>query len=374
MTIGVGIAGLSARGGWAAGAHLPALAAVEGIELRALTAGSAASARAAGDAYGVPAYPSVDELARDENVDLVVVAVKVPHHRELVLPALAAGVPVLTEWPLAVDLAEARELERAAGGTRTFAGLQGRSSPTFRWLADLVSRGFVGEVLSATVVASSTEWGTPVSPPQVYTLDRRLGATMLTIAFGHAIDTVSMVVGELQDVVATTATRRPRVPLAGTGQFVAMTAEDQIAVSGTLPGGAVLSAHHRGGAVTEAGFSLTVDGTEGRLEVTGAEFPHIGPVAVRGVRGRGPLAELPLPAGYDNYPQLAGTVRHTLTHAYATIRDDLRHGTSVAPDFAHAVRRHRLLDAIARSAAEGRRVLLSDPRTQTLRRPCAGAR
>ncbi|MFF7987179.1 hypothetical protein ACFZDK_50295 [Streptomyces sp. NPDC007901] len=46
-------------------------------------------------------------------------------------------------------------------------------------------------------MASSTEWGTPVSPNMVYTLDRKLGATMLTIAFGHAIDLVSMVVGEL---------------------------------------------------------------------------------------------------------------------------------------------------------------------------------
>ncbi len=37
----------------------------------------------------------------------------------------------------------------------------------------------------------------------VYTLDRTPRATMMTIAFGPAIDLVSMVVGELQDVVAT---------------------------------------------------------------------------------------------------------------------------------------------------------------------------
>jgi len=231
--IGVGIVGLSASGGWAAGAHLPALAAVDGIELRALMASSEATARAAGAAYGVPAYTSVEQLAGDENVDLVVVAVKVPRHRELVLPALDAGVPVLTEWPLAVGLREAEEMEGAAGTTRTFVGLQGRSSPTFRWLADLVSEGAVGRVLSATVVASSTEWGTPVPERMVYTLDRELGATMLTIPFGHAIDLVSMVVGELQDVVATTATRRPQVPLGRTGRLVPMTAEDQIAISGT---------------------------------------------------------------------------------------------------------------------------------------------
>ena len=42
--------------------------------------------------------------------------------------------------------------------------------------------------------------------------------------------------------------------------------------------------------------------------------------------------------------------------SYAAIRDDLAHGTAVAPGFGHAVKRHRLLDAITRSAATGRRV------------------
>jgi predicted dehydrogenase len=145
-----------------------------------------------------------------------------------------------------------------------------------------------------------------------------------------------------------------------------MTAEDQIAISGTVAGGAILSVHHRGGAASGAGFSLIIDGTEGRLEIIGAEFPHIGPVTVYGTRSGGPLAQLTLPSGYDDYPALAGTAIHTLAHAYAAVRDDLVHGTVLAPDFTHAVKRHRLLDAIARSAATGRRKALRphDPLAQ----------
>jgi predicted dehydrogenase len=357
--IGVGIVGLSATGGWAAGAHLPAMAAVDGIELRALTASTDASARAAGEAYGVDANSSVERLVQREDVDLVVVTVKVPRHRELVLPALAAGVPVLCEWPLAVDLPEAEELELAARGTASFVGLQGRSAPTFRWLRDLVADGYVGEVLSATLTASSAGWGGPVSERGRYTLDRSSGATMLSIAFGHAIDVTSMVVGELEDVVATTATRRPLVPLEGTDELVPMTAEDQIAMSGTLTGGAILSAHYRGGTVSGPGFSLIVDGTEGTLEITAPSHPNVNPVTVRGSRGSALLAELPVPDAYDQYPQLVDTRIHALAHAYAAIRDDLAHGTSVVPSFAHAVKRHRLLDAITRSAATGQRLTLA---------------
>lgn len=355
--VGVGIVGLSATEGWAARAHVPALAQLDGMDLRGLVASSVASGRRAGAAHGVPAYPSAEALAQAPDVDLVVVAVKVPDHRDPIEAALRADVAVLSEWPLAVDLPEAQELQRAAAGRRTFVGLQGRTTPTFRWLADLVRDGYVGDVLSTAIVAASLGWGTPTSERARYTLDRRNGATLLTIVGGHMIDAASSVVGEPEELVATTATRRPFVPHVETGALVAMTAEDQIAVSGTLAGGGVFSFHLRGG-VPEAGFSMLVDGTEGRLAITAPTHPHIAPVTVRGARGEAPLAELALPDGCDRFGDLRGTPVHALLHAYATIRDDLRDGTTVAPDFAHAVRRHRLLDAIQQSAATGRRVVV----------------
>ena len=315
---------------------------------RGLTASSAASAQAASDAFGVPAYQSVSELA--QAVDLVLVAVKVPRHRELILPALELGVPVLSEWPLGLDLHEAEELERAARGTPTFVGLQGRSAPVFRWLADLVAdgsrrRGAVGDRLGV-------DGGLGPTGVRAHALHARSrnGATMLTIAFGHAIDTVTKVVGELEEVVATTATRRPQVALAGTAGH---RRDDRRG-----PDRGVRDRAGRGGPVrplrggTRSGFSLTIDGTEGTLEVTAASHPHLAPVTVRaGVAG-----ELTLPDGYDAFPHLAGTPAHSVAHAYAAIRDDLAQGTTSAPDFAHAVKRHRLLDAIQRSAATGQRV------------------
>ncbi|GAA0940880.1 Gfo/Idh/MocA family oxidoreductase [Pseudonocardia zijingensis] len=353
-TIGVGIVGLSATGGWGAGAHVPALSAAGGFELRGLVGGSTTSARAASEVHGVPAYRSVERLAQAEDIDLVVVTVKTPRHRELVLPALAAGRPVFCEWPLAVDLGEAEEIASAARAVPTFVGLQGRSSPTFRWLAGLVSDGYVGEVLSATVSSTVTEWGGPVAQRMLYTLDRTLGATMLGIAFGHAIDAASMVVGDLQDVVATTAVRHPHVRLGGGDRLVPMTADDQIAVSGRLPNGAILSAHQRGGTAAGSSFSMVIDGTAGTLEVTAPDHPHVVPVLVRGARRGEPLTTLTRPD--DPYRHLAQTPIHSLVHAYAGIGHTLRGGPRTVPDFAHAVRRHRLLDAITRSAETGRRI------------------
>lgn len=354
--IGVGMVGLSATGGWGRAAHLPAMAAAGGFELRGLVAQSAASGAAASAVHRVPSYASVEELAGADDVDVVVVTVKTPLHRDVVLPALAAGKPVFCEWPFAVDRDEAEQMTAAATGLSTFVGLQGRSTPAFRWLAALVAQGYIGDVLSATVLSTAVEWGTPVSDSMLYTLDRTQGATMLGIAFGHAIDPALMVVGELCDVVATTAVRHPHVPLGRTGRVVAMTADDQIAISGSLPNGAVLSAHQRGGTAGGPSYSMVIDGTEGTLEATAGSHPHLAPVSVRGARKGEQLAPLPLPPEYDRFPRLAGSAIHSLAHAYAGIRDELRGRSRTVPDFAHGLRRHRLLDAIVESAATGRRV------------------
>ena len=220
VPIGVGIVGLGATRGWAGLAHVPALAALEGFELRALSASSEESARAAGEKYHVPlAFASTEELVARNEVQLVVVAVKAPLHREIVSAALLAGKMVLCEWPLATSVAEAEEMAAHAEAKRlrTFVGLQGRSAPPLRYLADLIDEGYVGRVLSTSLIASGEMWGPVYGPSEAYMLDRNNGATMLSIPFAHAIDALTMVLGDLTEVTATMAGRRPIVRHADTG-------------------------------------------------------------------------------------------------------------------------------------------------------------
>src|SRR5258706_13076591 len=97
-TLGVGIIGVSPVRGWAAAAHIPALRALPNYELRALSARSAESARAAGDVFGVSAvFSDHEQLVAQPDIDVVAVTVKVPRHRELVTAALAAGKAVYGE-------------------------------------------------------------------------------------------------------------------------------------------------------------------------------------------------------------------------------------------------------------------------------------
>jgi predicted dehydrogenase len=111
-----------------------------------------------------------------------------------VLAALHAGTPVLCEWPLAMDLAGAEGLAAVASdrGVRTTVGLQGRSAPVVRYLRDLVADGYVGDVLSTTLVASPGAWGETFLPREPFLLDRDSGNTMLSVAVGHLADALSM--------------------------------------------------------------------------------------------------------------------------------------------------------------------------------------
>src|SRR6266516_5472449 len=157
-TLGVGIVGVSPARGWAATAHIPALRALPNYEIRALTTHSEESARAAGEVFGIGAvFSDHEQLVTQPDIDLVAVTVKVPHHRELVSAALAAGKAVYCEWPLGRDLADARAMAALAAErrVRTVVGLQARQAPAIEYVRELLRDGYVGEVLSTTMLGLS---------------------------------------------------------------------------------------------------------------------------------------------------------------------------------------------------------------------------
>src|SRR6266516_6089133 len=154
-TLGVGIIGVSPVRGWAATAHFPALRALPTYEIRALSGHTAESARAAGEVFGVRAvFSDPKQVVSQPDIDVVAGTVKVPHHRELVSAALAASKAVYCEWPLGRDLDDARAMAALAAdkGVRTVVGLQARQAPAIAFVQQLLSDGYVGEVLSTTMV------------------------------------------------------------------------------------------------------------------------------------------------------------------------------------------------------------------------------
>jgi predicted dehydrogenase len=360
--LGVGIIGVSPNRGWAATAHIPALHALPNYEIRALSAHSAESARAAGDAFGVSAvFSDHKQLVTQPDIDVVAVTVRVPHHRELVSAALVAGKAVYCEWPLGRDLDDARAMAALATeqGLRTVVGLQARQAPAIEFVQELLRDGYVGRVLSTTIVGLSVI-GDTLGRPNAYMLDKTNGANVITIAFGHTLDILNFVLGEFSDLSAVSDLRRPLITIEETGEQVAKTAPDQIAVIGTLTSGATASVHIREAAAGGTGFLWEINGTHGTLQITAdAALPEIYPLTVAGAHGRNEPAELPVPGSLiQKWPaisSLKGAPAFNVARAYAAFAADLENGTHTVPDFADAVRRHEVIAAVERSAVSGER-------------------
>jgi predicted dehydrogenase len=359
----VGIIGVSPDRGWAATAHIPALRALPNYEIRALSAHTAESARAAGEAFGISAvFADHEQLVTQPDIDVVAVTVKVPHHRELVDAALVTGKAVYCEWPLGRDLADARAMAALATdqGLRTVVGLQGRQAPAIEFVSGLVRDGYVGEVLSTTIVGLSIP-GDAVVKANAYMLDNINGANLLTIAVGHSLDTLSYVLGEFADLSAVSDLRRPLIRIEETGEELVKTAADQVAVIGTLTSGATASIHIREAVSGGTGFLWEINGTDGTLRITAdGPLPGIFPMALAGAQGRNELTQLAVPTALSQkWPALSsleGAPAFNVGRTYAAFAADIDNGKHTVPDFADAVRRHEIIAAIEKSAASGERV------------------
>jgi predicted dehydrogenase len=362
-TLGVGIIGVSPVRGWAATAHIPALRALPNYEIRALSGHSADAARAAGDVFGVSAvFADHQQLVTQPDIDVVAVTVKVPHHRQLVSAALTAGEAVYCEWPLGRDLDDAKAMATLAAEqrVRTVIGLQARQAPAIEFVQELLADGYVGEVLSTTMIGLSIP-GDVVGQPNAYMLDKTNGANLLTISVGHSLDILNHVLGEFADLSAVSDLRRPRITIEETGQHIVKTAADQIAVIGTLTSGATASIHIREAVAGGTGFLWEINGTDGTLRITAdAAQPQIFPLTVTAAHGRNEPTQLAAPAALtQKWPALTslqGTPAYNVGRAYAAFAADIDNGTRTVPDFTDAVRRHEVIAAIERSAASGERV------------------
>jgi predicted dehydrogenase len=333
----IGITGANAQRGWATDAHLGALRALPGLVIQAVSARTLAIAQEAQALYGaVTAYDDSLALARDPDVDVVAVTVKVPEHRAIVLAAIAAGKHVYCEWPLGRDIAEAREMAAAAqaAGVHVAIGLQGANSLAVRHAARLVREGVIGRPLSLRVVSPTAGWGAESPAHYAYLQDKRNGATLATIAGGHTLAAIEAVVGDYADVSALASIVQGQMQISGTVEVVARTCADHLIVTGRHVGGCVSTLEVVGG-VIDLPFVFELRGTAGRLAVTTTPSSVAQPSATAPALG-GPPANV--------------------SELWARFAEDIRNGTTTVPDFDRAVRLTRLLDTIDASSDEGRRL------------------
>ncbi|KAL1792529.1 hypothetical protein ACET3X_009036 [Alternaria dauci] len=199
----------SAITSWASAAHLPPLLTATGrskITISALSNSSTEAATSAIQKYGLPdgtkAYGSPEDLAADQEVDLVICNTRVDKHFETVLPSVKAGKDAYVEWPIAAKREQIDELIDAAkkSGSRVAVGLQRRWAPPVVKLREVLDggKGRLGKVLSSDVRAFGGTIDREILPIGLkYFTDKEIGGNPIVIGVGHVLDSVLSVIGQL---------------------------------------------------------------------------------------------------------------------------------------------------------------------------------
>ncbi len=353
--IKVGIIGLNPDSQWASISHVPALRFLSyTFEIVGVANSTYESAVKAASVLHIPtAFKTPYALIASADIELVVITVKVRYHYDLVKAALEAGKHVYCEHPLGNGLIETEQLAAIAAQKNVVSvvGTQMVVSPEIIYLEHLIKDGYVGRVLSTTLIGSGGPWSDQTIAADYYLYDKTMGATMLTIPLGHTLAGVTKVFGGFDTLTAKMINNFTTVKLTDSGEIKPKTAEDQIMIIGQLKNGAAISIHYRGGTSRGTNLLWEINGTEGDIQVIGPlGHGQFVPLTIRGAKGNDKeLQTLRIPNEmHEGLPD--NPVVRNVMQIYKRIAADIRNKTKTAPSFEDAVVLGKLLNDIEQSS------------------------
>jgi predicted dehydrogenase len=292
--------GLVGAGPWATMFHAPMLAAAPRLELAVVWARRAEAAAALADRFGLQALDSFDELLT--RCDAVAFAVPPAVQAALAVRAAEAGRHLLLEKPVATTLADAERVAAAVDRT----GVRSQVVLTIRYRPEV--RAFLRTVVPETVtyvrgsfVGNGALAGSPFSTPW-----RQSPEAGLLDVGPHTFDLLEAVAGPVTEVRA--------------------------AVRG---GVTTASTVHRYGAVGQVALSITTPEGPGGVDLD--------------VVTRSGFVTMP------SAPADEASAWRVIADEFATT---IESGEPHPLDVHHGVHLQRVLDAVSRSAATGRTVVL----------------
>jgi predicted dehydrogenase len=295
-------------------------------------------------------FPDARRMIDETRPELVSVCTPPAHHHLLALHALRAGAHVACEKPLALDLAQAHELERARAeaGVLGLVNFKVRDVPAIRRARELVAGGGLGPIVRVAASYLQSFRGHPTARWSWRSDAAVAGFGSLGELGVHAIDTVRFVTGlEFVRVAAGTQARIASVPDA-TGAPKPVTTETDATVLAELGGGvsATLETSQVAGGYGDL-FRLEIGGTEAALHLSSEE----------------PDTIVVFPAAADTAPRLRTEPRveavperlrdPALPASPASILRAIRGEQIAYPTFADGVAAQCVLEAIVGAARDG---------------------
>jgi|CXWL01.1.fsa_nt_gi predicted dehydrogenase len=350
--IGIGFIGT----GFARRVQIPAFMICDGASVLSVASGSLENAQFTADEFGIGHLTDNwrDTVLHPE-VDLVVITTPPNLHREMVLFCIEHGKHILCEKPMAMNAAEAEEMNAAAAGKPILAIIDHelRFQPGRILAYKMLRDGAIGTVRHAKAQFQAPHRGDPNIPWNWWS-DRNVGGGALGAIGSHIIDSFNWFLGVEIASVSCQLQTHIKSRRDSAGEMRAVTSDDE----------SNMLLRFADGELTEATGIVSVSMTEGPKYQNLMEFYGTG-----GAMRVGHLGEISIArTGEDDWKKIdvdlgmllpgmpdTGFARGFMAFA-PVIVDAIQKGDTViehAATFADGVRVQRVLDAARESDASG---------------------
>jgi predicted dehydrogenase len=318
-------------------------------------------------------------VARDD-IDIVDIALPQHLHREVAVAAARAGKHLFCEKPLALSVAEAKEMLAAAeqAGVKHYLNHNYRRTPAIALARQLIAEGKIGRIFHWRC-AYQQDWIVDPAFPLTWHLQKETAGTGPHGDLNsHCVDLARFLVGEIGTVSCLTASFIGERPLPGKGAATFSSGDGGAAGAMgqvTVEDASLMMVEFAGGAVGSFEATRFAPGRKNHLtfEIYGSEgsltfdlermnelryFSRRDPPETQGFRTI--LATEPVHPYIAHWwpPGHLIGYEHGFAHAAADFLKAIETDTPIEPNFADGVKCLEVLEAGMRSAKEGKRVSL----------------
>lgn len=346
--------------------------------LKVLVGRDEAGVKAAAEKMGWESYATdYREVVSRPDIDLVDVATGNASHAEIAIAAAKAGKHVFCEKPLAMNVAEAKEMVQAVeqAGVKHCVNFNYRKLPAVQLAKRLIEEGAIGRIFHWRSVYLQ-DWIVDPNFPLVWRLDKsQAGSGALGDLAAHSIDLAHFLVGKITSVSGLLETFIKERPLATSmGGLQATSAQERGPV--TVDDGALFLARFENGAIGtfEAtrfalghrnGNMFEINGSEGSLRFNLERMNELefysrkDPGHIQGFRNI--LVTEGAAHRWISAWWPAGHIigwEHSFTHQVVDLIEAITQDKPATPDFRDGLQAQLVLDAVERSAQTGQWVTI----------------
>ncbi len=303
-----------------------------------------------------------DLIARDD-IDIIDIGTPNSSHYEIAVAAAQAGKHILLEKPMAMSLAEAREMLAVAkaAGIKHMIGFNYRRVPAIALAKAIIESGDLGEIVHWRAVYNQ-DWLADPLTPRLWRLDKSVAGTgAIGDLASHIIDLAHFLVGPIEAVSGMSNTFITERPLPDDPTTMApVTVDDSFALLARFDNGATGTFEGTRLATGRLNYnSFEINGSKGSLAFNLERMNELqlflkdDAVSQRGWRvinvtdGEHPYVGAWWPPGH-----IIGWEESHI-HQVADFLMAVENDTEIAPDFSVGVANQAVLDALVASSESG---------------------